>query len=44
GYKVGDFPVAENASEHVLALPMYPELTEREQEYVVGKINEFYQL
>ena len=44
GYKVGDFPVAENASKHVLALPMYPELTEGEQEYIVGKINEFYQL
>ncbi|MCK4295569.1 MAG: DegT/DnrJ/EryC1/StrS family aminotransferase [Candidatus Marinimicrobia bacterium] len=42
GYKVGDFPVAENASKHVLALPMYPELTEREQEYIVSKINEFY--
>jgi len=44
GYKEGDFPVAENASKHVLALPMYPELTGEEQEYIVGKINEFYQL
>jgi len=44
GYKKGDFPVAENASKHVLALPMYPELTKEEQEYIVGKINEFYQL
>ena len=44
GYKVGDFPVAENASKHVLALPIYPELTEREQEYIVSKINKFYQL
>lgn len=43
-YKEGDFPVAENASKHVLALPMYPELTGEEQEYIVGKINEFYQL
>jgi dTDP-4-amino-4,6-dideoxygalactose transaminase len=42
GYKVGDFPVAENASKHVLALPMYPELTGGEQEYIVSKINEFY--
>lgn len=44
GYKVGDFPVAENASKHVLALPMYPELTGEEQEYIVSKISEFYQL
>jgi len=44
GYKEGDFPVAEEASKHVLALPMYPELTKEEQEYIVDKINEFYQL
>lgn len=39
----GDFQVAEEASKHVLALPMYPELTKREQECVVSKINEFYE-
>jgi len=44
GYKEGDFPVAEEASKYVLALPMYPELTEDKQEYIVDKINEFYQL
>ena len=42
GYKEGDFPVAEEASKHVLAIPMYPELTEDKQEYVVQKIAEFY--
>jgi len=42
GYKEGDFPIAEEASKHVLALPMYPELTKGEQEYIVEKINEFY--
>ena len=42
GYKEGDFPVAEEASKHVLALPMYPELTGEEQEYIVSKINGFY--
>jgi len=44
GYKEGDFPVAERASKYVLALPMYPELTREEQEYIVEKINEFYDL
>jgi len=44
GYKEGDFPVAENATTHVLALPMYPEITKEKQEYVVGKISEFYKL
>lgn len=42
GYKEGDFPIAEEASKHVLAIPMYPELTEDKQEYVVSKISEFY--
>lgn len=42
GYKEEDFPIAEEASKYVLALPMYPELTEDKQEYVVNKIAEFY--
>jgi len=42
GYKEGDFPIAEEASKHVLALPMYPELTKGQQEYIVDKIDEFY--
>ena len=42
GYKKGDFPIAEEASKKVLAIPMYPELTEGQQEYVVSKITEFY--
>lgn len=41
-YKLGDFPVAEGASRHVLAIPMYPELNENKQEYIVSKIAEFY--
>lgn len=41
-YKKGDFPVAEDASSRTLALPIYPELTELQQEYVVDKIKEFY--
>lgn len=42
GYKKGDFPIAEEASKHVLAIPMYPELTEDKQEYVVSKIAEYF--
>lgn len=42
GYKHGDFPVSEAAADEVLALPMYPELREDEQQLVVEAIAEFY--
>ncbi len=42
GYQEGDFPVSEQAARCTLALPIYPELTQSQQEYVVGKIKEFY--
>jgi dTDP-4-amino-4,6-dideoxygalactose transaminase len=41
GYKQGDFPVAEKASEEVLAIPIYPELTNDMQNYVAEKIISF---
>jgi dTDP-4-amino-4,6-dideoxygalactose transaminase len=42
GYTQGDFPHAERAAEEVLALPMYPELREAEQQSVVEAIRRFY--
>ncbi len=42
GYRRGDFPDAEHAAESSLALPIYPSLGSREQEYVVERIGEFY--
>ena len=42
GYKRGDFPVSEAAANEVLALPMYPELREDEQDTVVETIRSFY--
>jgi dTDP-4-amino-4,6-dideoxygalactose transaminase len=42
GYKAGDLPESERASKEVLALPMFPELREDEQQRVVAAIAEFY--
>ncbi len=42
GYSKGDFPEAERSAAEVLALPMFPELREEEQQRVVAKIAEFY--
>ncbi len=42
GYKEGYCPVAEKLCKEVLALPMYPELEGKAQEYVVETIADFY--
>ena len=42
GYGAGDLPESERAASEVLALPMFPELTEEEQQCVVESIADFY--
>ena len=42
GYKKGDFPVAEKVSQSILALPIYPEITEDEVDFVCDTIRDFY--
>ena len=41
GYKEGDLPVAEDYYQHCLSLPMFPTLTDEEQEYVIEKVISF---
>jgi len=37
-YKKGDFPVSEQCADEMISIPMFPELTEGEQDYVVQAI------
>jgi dTDP-4-amino-4,6-dideoxygalactose transaminase len=40
GYKEGAFPIAEHLAEEFLSLPMFPELTEEQIEYVASCVGE----
>ena len=40
----GSFPISEEYAKTMLSLPMFPELSEEQIKYVVGKIKEFFEL
>jgi dTDP-4-amino-4,6-dideoxygalactose transaminase len=42
GYRKGDLSIAEQASEEVVSLPVYPELTEQQQRRIVDAIAAFF--
>lgn len=42
GYKKGDFPVSEQLGEQCLSLPMFPELTQEQIEYVAHHVTAFF--
>lgn len=43
GYEEGNLPECEKAAKETLALPIYPELSQEQQEYVVDQIKNFYE-
>ena len=42
GWAEGDLQQAENYYNHCISLPMYPTLTEEEQQFVIATVKEFY--
>lgn len=42
GYRPGEMPMAEAACQEVLALPMFPELTDEQVDFVVDRIARFF--
>jgi dTDP-4-amino-4,6-dideoxygalactose transaminase len=43
GYRRGSLPAAEAAMESVISLPIYPELTEQQQDTVIAAVQSFYE-
>jgi len=43
-YKAGDLPEAERAAREGLALPIYPELSREQLDYVISTVKDFYEL
>ena len=42
GYKQGAFPESERASKEVLSLPVYPELSQSQQDEVIAAVRSFF--
>jgi len=41
GYRLGDFPESEKAAQQTLAIPVYPDLSKEEMDYIAKSVKEF---
>jgi len=41
-FKKGDFPITEKLSNKIISLPIYPEISEVQINYIVNKIKYFF--
>lgn len=42
GFKRGDFPNAESISDRIVSLPLFPTLTDAEQDRVIGAMSDLF--
>ena len=42
GYKKGDFPVSEKITSEIISLPMFPEITDEQIDYITEKVKAFF--
>ena len=42
GYREGDFTIAEEYYSRCLTIPIYPSLSDEEQDYIIDMIKNFY--
>jgi len=41
GHSEGDFPVTEKVAKKIVSIPLFPELTNEQQDYIIKAIKEF---
>ena len=42
GFKSGDFPIAEHIGNHIISLPLFPDMTDAEQDDVIAALNDIF--
>ena len=44
GFKEGDLPITETIASQVLTIPVYPNMTLEEKNYLINSISEFFEI